>query len=107
MNEFSSNDELFYAAFPITFPLGCGLRKPGSVPKKDALHMLTQHSRIVVNEPMVIFTLFNQDQRHSAVRSIAAKCKADESSFFTTDVITIDALNYFAKVFIANLFIVT
>jgi hypothetical protein len=69
VNEFSSNDELFYAAFPITFPLGRGLRKPGSVPKKDALHMLTQHSRIVVNQPMVIFTLFNQDQRHSAVWS--------------------------------------
>ena len=39
MNEFSSNDELFYAAFPITFPLGRGLRKPGSVPKKDAVSM--------------------------------------------------------------------
>ena len=81
VNEFTSNDELFYAAFPITFPLGCGLRKPGSVPKKDALHMLTQHSRIVVKEPMVIFVLFNQNQRHSVVQLISAKVKADESAF--------------------------
>jgi hypothetical protein len=81
VNEFTSNDELFYAAFPITFPLGQGLRKPGSVPQNDALHMLSQHSRTIVNEPMVIFTLFNQNQRHSVVRNIAAKCKADASSF--------------------------
>jgi hypothetical protein len=81
VNEFTSNDELFYAAFPITFPLGHGLRKPGSVPKNDALHMLRQHSRTVVKEPMVIFTLFNQDQRHSVVRSIAAKVRADSASF--------------------------
>jgi hypothetical protein len=86
VNEFTSNDELFYAGFPITFPLGHGLRKPGSVPKKDGLHMLTQHSRTVVKEPMVIFVLFNQDQRHSVLRSIAAKVRADSASFdrFTT-----------------------
>jgi hypothetical protein len=48
--------------------------------------MLTQHSRTVVKEPMVIFVLFNQDQRHSVLRSIAAKVRADSASFdrFTT-----------------------
>ncbi len=32
VNEFTSNDHLCYGAFPICFPLGCGLQNPGSIP---------------------------------------------------------------------------
>ena len=46
INEFTSNDENFYGTFPTLFPLGCGLRKPGSIPTADAKHMLNQHSAI-------------------------------------------------------------
>jgi hypothetical protein len=81
LNEFTSNDVLFYGAFPIAFPLGCGLRKPGSVPEYDARHMLMQHSRIFAEDSNLIFIMFNQRQRHVVARSLVAKVKASPENF--------------------------
>jgi hypothetical protein len=60
LNEFRSNDVLFYGAFPIAFPIGCGLQKPGSIPEYDVRHMLVQHSRIFAEDSNLIFIVFNQ-----------------------------------------------
>ena len=60
INEFTSNDENFYGSFPTLFPLGCGLRKPGSIPKDDAAHTLNQHSGIFGDSATLMFIIFNQ-----------------------------------------------
>jgi hypothetical protein len=43
--------------------------------------MLSQYSHIVANEPMVIFTLMNQLQRHSVSQSLSCKIKSDRRMF--------------------------
>ncbi len=81
VNEFTSNDHLCYGAFPICFPLGCGLRNPGSIPKADCYHLLNQQSGIIAKDYTVTFILFNESQRHAVVQSLAAKVKASPESF--------------------------
>ncbi len=76
-----SNDVLFYGAFPIAFPIGCGLQKPGSIPEYDVRHMLMQHSCIFEKDSNLIFILFNQCQRHVVARSLAAKVRASPANF--------------------------
>jgi hypothetical protein len=75
INEFTSNDENFYGTFPTLFPLGCGLRKPGSIPTADAKHMLNQHSAIFGDSATLIFIMFNQTQRHVVVKALAGRVK--------------------------------
>ncbi len=81
LNEFISNDVLFYVAFPIDFPIGCGLQKPGSIPEYDVRHMLMQHSHIIARNSNLISILFNQRQRHVVARSLAAKVRAGPANF--------------------------
>ncbi len=81
LNEFISNDVLFYVAFPIAFPIECGLQKPGSIPEYDARHMLMQHSRIFAEDSNLLFILFNQCQRHVVAWSLVAKVKASPADF--------------------------
>ena len=81
INEFTSNDTLFYGAFPTAFPMGYGLRKPGSIPQADALHMLTQHSGKFKHDANLIFMVFNQGQRHAVAQSLAAKVKSSPVNF--------------------------
>jgi len=81
VNEFTSNDHLCYGAFPICFPLGCGLQNPGSIPKADCYHLLNQQSGIIAKDYSVTFILFNESQRHAVVQSLAAKVKASPESF--------------------------
>jgi hypothetical protein len=91
VNEFTSNDQLFYGAFPICFPLGCGLQKTGSIPKADAYHLLNQQSGIIAKDYTVTFIMFNETQRHAVVQSLAAKVKASPESFAAFSNIVHDA----------------
>jgi hypothetical protein len=81
LNEFTSNDALFYGAFPTAFPIGCGLQESGSIPEYDVRHMLMQYRRIFTEDSNLIFILFNQRQRHVVARSLAAKVKASPANF--------------------------
>jgi hypothetical protein len=79
-NEFLQNDILLYKAFPHLFPLGKGLRTHGSLAPKDVRHLLMQFHGKFAACFRLIFLLFDQLQRHSAARVIAAKVKTDPES---------------------------
>ena len=79
-NEFESNPELNYSAFPFLFLLGKGLRKSGSVAEKDVRHMLLQFTGNFAKTPRFIFLLFDQKQRHAACQNLAAKVKNSPKS---------------------------
>lgn len=76
VNEFSENDVLLIGAFPHLFFLG---RKP---PTKSSLsgvyrqRLLRFHDQRFSTNHSLLFLLFNQLQRHTALRKIAAKVKS-------------------------------
>ena len=80
-NEFSENEHLLYAAFPFLFLLGRGLLQTGSVPTSSVRHMFFQfHGRFSACQRL-IFSLFDQLQRHAVNRSVAARIKTSPDSF--------------------------
>ena len=80
-NEFSENDRLLYSCFPFLFLLGRGLLQTGSVPVICVRHMLFQfHGRFSACHRF-IFCLFDQFQRHTAARTLAATIKSNDLSF--------------------------
>jgi hypothetical protein len=72
-NEFFQNDDLMFKAFPHLFLLGKGLRSHGSLSQKDSRHLLMQFHGQFAACLRFVFLLFDQLQRHSAARIIAAK----------------------------------
>jgi len=80
VNEFEENDLLFLGAFPDLFLLGRKLPTRGSVPKAFTKHLLRQADNRFGQVDEIVFTLFNQSQRHAAARQIAARVQSDPDS---------------------------
>ena len=78
INEFVENEELLLGAFPTLFPSGRELKGlKGSLPQSWSRHLLRFHDGRFGRSHRFIFTLYNQLQRHSAVRAVAARVKAN------------------------------
>jgi len=80
INEFQHNDQLFITSFPDLFLHGRKLPKTGSVSSAFAQHLLRQADNRFAQEDEVIFTLFNQSQRHAAARQVATRVRSDLKS---------------------------
>ena len=71
-NEYESNDDIIYTAFPCLFPIGSGLRKSGPLTRADTRHIFTQLSGIFGKTHRFLFSLFDQMQRHNTTGNIAS-----------------------------------
>ena len=88
VNEFLENDILFLGAFPDLFFLGGKLPKSGSVPTSFSQHLLRQADNRFAQVDEIIFTLFNQSQRHAAARQVSINVRSDTQSVqLFTDII--------------------
>ena len=88
LNEFLENDILFLGAFPDLFFLGGKLPKSGSVPTSFSQHLLRQADNRFAQVDEIIFTLFNQSQRHEAARQVSINVRSDTQSVqLFTDII--------------------
>jgi hypothetical protein len=80
LTNFCKNDVLMYKAFAHLFVLGKGLITHGPLSQKDSRHLLLQFHGEFAACLRFVFCLFDQLQRHSATRVIAAKVKTDPES---------------------------
>jgi hypothetical protein len=78
MNEFTNNDQILYGRFVMQFLLGQGLATSGTVSDADIQHMLNYYDQRFSECIDFIFYLFNQKQRHAAVRGVSARVKSGE-----------------------------
>lgn len=76
VNEFEENDRIMTCGFPDLFFLGEGVRFAGSIPTTTTSHWLKHHSGRFGRDSQLLFLLFNQLQRHSAARMVAASVKS-------------------------------
>jgi hypothetical protein len=76
VNEFEENQRLITCGFPDLFFLGRGVAYTGSIPATATAHWLNHHSGRFGRDAQLLFLLFSQLQRHSAVSQIAASVKA-------------------------------
>ena len=80
INEFVENDSLFLGAFPDLFFVGMKFPSAGSVPNLFTQHLLRQADNRFAQVDELIFTLFNQSQRHAAARGVATHVCSDSDS---------------------------
>jgi len=76
INEFTDNKRLILGAFPTLFLLGKGMNYAGSVPQHVAEHMILQFHGHFARNRWLLFTLMNQNMRHSAARAVSAAVNA-------------------------------
>ena len=76
VNEFQENDRLITCGFPDLFFLGEGVQYAGSIPTTVTSHWLKHHSGRFGRDAQLLFLLFNQLQRHSAAKMVAASVKS-------------------------------
>ena len=73
VNEFLENDKLFLGSYPLLFFLGEGWKGSGSADKTFINHLLYQHDGRFAQCIPLLFTLFNQKQRHIICKAIKAR----------------------------------
>ncbi len=79
INEFTENDELFYGTFPHIFPLGKGVNKKGGCfPLKLRQCMNSQYDNRASSDVKLQFAMFNQSQRHTAIRTVSARVSGNK-----------------------------
>ena len=76
--EFTQNSELFLSAFPYLFLLGRGLPSQGSIPTTLIIHLLRQNDGRFATDHRFLFLLFNQLQRHQAIRAVTSRLKVQD-----------------------------
>lgn len=70
MNEFTQNHQIFYGRHFDLFLFGQGLSGVGSIQPDEARHMLNYYDQRFATNHSFIFLLFNQQQRHAAIRGV-------------------------------------
>jgi hypothetical protein len=80
INDYTENDILHLLAFPHLFMLGEGF---GSGPASTAAtrHLMMQHTCVFAKNRLLLFSLFNQDQRHASARGLSTRIKNNPASF--------------------------
>ncbi len=79
INEFTENDQLFYGTFPHIFPLGKGIhQKGGCFPLKLRQCIISQYDNRAASDTKLQFAMFNQSQRHTAIRTVAARVSGNK-----------------------------
>jgi len=81
VSEFDKNNELLYQAFPHVFLLGKGLPRAASLSVRHASNLLQQFTCAAAHEPRLVFPLFNQSQRHAAIRDVNVKARNHPDAF--------------------------
>ena len=81
LNEFSENNKVIIDGFPYLFLLGRGLEDNGPLKQNFVEHRMCQFSNQMPNDERLIFTLFNQMQKHAAARSVSLKVRNNENAF--------------------------
>jgi hypothetical protein len=75
LNEFTENDLLLNGSFSNLFFLGRPLPSTGSVSSAFRLKLLRQHDNRFARNHQLLFLLFNQLQRHTVARTVAARVR--------------------------------
>lgn len=82
IDEFTNNEEGLTKAFPDVFIFGHGYaRDAGALSLRERKHLLLQHSAAAATSPVLLFYLFDQEQRHSTIRGMSCKVKSDRNAF--------------------------
>jgi hypothetical protein len=85
-NEFEENPELLAGAFPDVYILGArsaGLEQsPGSVDVKRSTRLLRYFDQRAAKNPLLIFFLFNQLQRHAACAKVKSSARSHRAQEF-------------------------
>lgn len=80
-NEFQQNGANFTQTLPGLFPLGDDFRKQGSVPELTRRRLLLSYNPAFGSCAQLIFLLFNQLQRHTALQVLAGYVRNTPASF--------------------------
>lgn len=81
VNEFNNNKSPYINSFPDVFPDGEGLLKDGSISQKHVQFLMQQYNCGVAHDTRLVFLLFDQRRRHTAVRQVALRVKMHPTSF--------------------------
>ena len=74
MNDFIENDVIMYGSFPLSFPLGTGLKKGGTINKYQSVHLLKQwHQEL--SGPRIVFHMFETWRRHVTAQTVTRRVK--------------------------------
>jgi len=90
LNEFEENNELFLGQFPHLFLLGVTFPTRGTLSQREISHLIYQHTGKFAREPRLIFTLFNQRQRHKTASSVSGFAQCDPTKIEKLGVLTKD-----------------
>jgi len=80
IDEFLENDKLFLGAFPDLFFLQIKIPKIGSLSNSFTQELLRQSDNRFSQVDELIFSLFNQSQRHASARQVATRVRSDTKS---------------------------
>lgn len=80
LNEYAENDILLLGSFPNLFFLGKKLPMSGPVSQRFRHKLLRQHDQRFSRNHQLLFLLFNQMQRHTVARNVAARVKSSPGS---------------------------
>ena len=74
MNDFTNNDVIMYGSYPLSLPLGTGLKKGGSINKYQAVHIIKQwHQEL--SHAKITFHLFDTWRRHTSAQVVIRRVK--------------------------------
>ena len=78
IDEFHNNDDYIIGLLPQAFLLGQGVRKgAGSLSQREIEHLFMQFDGRFAHSTPLIFTLFNQKQRHAACSNVAFRVRTE------------------------------
>lgn len=81
INEFNENQIIMYGAFPHLFPFGRGYGSTSLLNSHQTKHLLKQYSNRFSQDSRLLFTLFDQLQRHTTAQTVSMRVKNNPGSF--------------------------